>query len=181
MGYWELFKKRVIVATFTLKHIENEVEIEEKIETTIEPDKLYALLIFFHIKTTFHLIQSPSLLTEFLAFLVDLKNNDYDKWRTVNQLPYLENYQIFIFKNKPHVEESPENRNVINNEIDQLAISTYCLIHTFEKINERSFIQSFLSQFLTEKLIAKNLSSTEWHKIIQPLIDESTDQLFLPD
>lgn len=181
MGYWELFKKRIIIATFNLKHVENEVEIEEKIETTIEPDKLYALLIFFQIKTTFYLIQSPSLLIEFLDFLADLKNNDYDKWRTVNQLPYLENYQIFVFKNKPYVEESPENRNATSNEIDQLAISTYCLIHFFEKINERSFVQGFLGQFLTDEFIKKNLSSIEWHKIIQPLIDEATEQLFLPD
>lgn len=179
MGYWELYKNRIIIASFSLCYIENEVEIEEKLDSTFEADKLLTLLWLFQIQMTFWLVDSPSLLAQFLNFLTDLQNDDFERWRTFNKLPLIDKYEIYVFKNEPFVEESPENRGKVKSEIDQLAISTYILIHLWEKLTDKLAARDFLTRLLTEERLSKKLNNLDWHEAAKPIVQEKIGQLYL--
>ncbi len=179
MGYWELYKNRIIIASFSLKYIENEIEVEEKLDSTFDANKLLTLLWLNQIEMTFWLITSPSLLAQFLNFLQDLKHDDFERWRNFNKMPLIDNYEIFVFKNEPFVEESPENRGKVKSEIDQLAISTYILIQLWEKLTDKLAAKDFLERLITEKRLGEKMNNLDWHQAAKPIVGEKISEFYL--
>ncbi len=179
MGYWELFKNRIIIASLSFTYDEHEVEIEEKLDTTIETNKLLFLLWSYQIVLTFQVINSPSILAEFLAFLSDLRNNDFEKWRTFNKLPWIKKYEIFVFKNKPYTEESPENRGKVKNDLDQMALSTHILIHLWEKMTDKLLARDLLDNLIIEERLKQKWDNIQWEQTARELLQKIIESMIL--